>query len=68
MLVELNKNDIINLIRGTYPKYEDLSKFEKLGLGDYSASYDRWTWPDKSSKCWDKFSKEELFKIYKSLC
>ena len=65
---ELDQKDIISLIRGTCPSYEQIDKFVNLGLGTYTGGFaDRWDWNYSGSSCWDKFSEEELYDIYLSL-
>lgn len=66
--VELNQKDLISLIRGTNPKYEEIDKFIKLGLGNYTGGFiDRWEWNYSYCSAWYNFSEEELYNIYLSL-
>lgn len=66
--VELGKKDLISLVRGTYPSYEQIDELVRLGLGTYTGGFaDRWDWSSKGSSCWDEFSEEGLYNIYLSL-
>lgn len=65
MQVDIDRIDIINMIRGTYPSYELIDKYTKLGLGYYNGAYDVWRWDGVSSKSWDKFPDHYLMKLYK---
>ena len=68
MIVELNKRDIISLLRGTTPSYNAIGLVEKMELGSYTGGFaDRFDWNYQSSKCWDKYSEEDLFNLYKEL-
>ena len=43
--VRLERKDVINLIRSTYPPYEDMEMLENLKLGFYSGGFnDKWEW------------------------
>lgn len=66
--VELHKKDIISMIRGTYPSYDQISNLQKLKLGSYIGGFtDSWRWNSISDLCWDWFSESELYDIYMSL-
>lgn len=66
--VELNQKDIISLIRGTCPSYEQISKFEELGLGTYTGGFaDRWDWISSGDIRWDCFTEIQLYDMYLSL-
>ena len=68
MQVELSKKDIINLLRGAEPSYDKMRTVENMGLGYYLGGFDdSFGWNYQSSKCWDKYSEEDLFKLYKEL-
>ena len=68
MQVELSKKDIIHLLRGVEPSYDKMRTVEDLGLGTYTGGFDdSFDWNYQSSKCWDKYSEEDLFKLYKEL-
>ena len=68
MKVELSKKDIVNLLRGVEPSYEKMGTVENMGLGTYTRGFDdSFDWNYQSSKCWDKYSEEDLFKLYKEL-
>ena len=66
MLVEIDKKDIIRLIRGTYPTYENMGMWAKLDLGRYVGGFaDRWDWEEEYSKKWDKYSTKDLYDFYR---
>ena len=69
MLVNLEKKDVINLIRGIYPvKYEQVEKLKDLNLGYVIGSFaGRIVWNEVSANAWDKFTTEELYDIYNDL-
>lgn len=68
MTAGLDKKDLISLIRGICPSYEQMSDFEKLGLGTYTGGFaDKWDWNSKDSSCWDEFSEGELYGLYLTL-
>lgn len=60
MLIELNKNDLISLVKGTIPSDETRELPFVKDNGFYSWKYDTWTWSDLS-----RLSEEELFYLYK---
>lgn len=63
--VRLERKDVINLIRSTYPPYEDIEMLENLKLGFYSGGFnDKWTWETSTSKGWDNYDINKLFSIY----
>lgn len=66
MLVELNKQDLIHLITGIKPSYEQMGHPEAKANGDYSGSHDRWTWSWRAFKD-EKYTSELLWQIYKEL-
>lgn len=67
MIIELDKTDIINMILGTYPTYEQMDKFERLGLGYYIGGFDdKWVW-NSYSNAWKRYTEEQLFEFYKEL-
>ena len=68
MQVELSKKDIVNLLRGVEPSYDKMRTVENIGLGHYTGGFDdSFKWNYQSSKCWNKYSEEELFNLYKEL-
>lgn len=75
MRKELEKTDIINMIRGLdFTRYDDDADGETVvyiledhGFGDYSGGFsDDWSW-DKYSSVWDKYSERELSRLYSML-
>jgi hypothetical protein len=68
MQVELSKKDIIHLLRSVEPSYDKMRTVENMDLGTYTGGFDdSFDWNYQSSKCWDKYSEEDLFKLYKEL-
>lgn len=68
MKVELDKKDIISLIRGEYPSYEQIDMLVNRRLGTYTGGFaDRWDWNSKHDPCWNAFSEEELYDMYLTL-
>lgn len=64
MTIEVDRQDIIRLINSSYPDYNDINKFEKLGLGNYVGGHcDRWEW-NHDEDCWSKFTIEALYALY----
>lgn len=65
MNVELTKKDIIRLVRGVEPSYGTMGLVEDMGLGGYTGGFeDRFDWNYTTSKCWDRYSEEELYELY----
>ena len=63
--VRVERKDVINLIRSTYPPYEDMEMLENLKLGSYSGGFnDKWEWETPTSKGWDNYDINKLFSIY----
>lgn len=66
MKVELNKRDIIRILRGVEPSYDTMGLIEDMELGSYTGGFeDRFDWNYTTSACWDKYSDEELYELYK---
>lgn len=64
MTIEVNKKEIIRLIKASRPDYNDINKFEKLGLGQYVGGHcDRWEWTHIEED-WAKFTIEALYALY----
>lgn len=61
MKVELDRKDIISLMKGTSPNYSVMHKIPK-DLGSYVGGFcDRWDW---NYSVPDEYTDEELFSIY----
>jgi len=68
MKVELDKRDIIHLLRGIEPSYDTMGLIEDMKLGSYTGGFvDRFNWNSVTSVCWDKYSDEKLFELYLKL-
>jgi len=60
--VTLNKDDLINLLKGVAPDYKQISQYVEEGLGDFTGGHcDMWQW--NTSELQNK-SDELLFQIY----
>lgn len=55
MKVDIDRIDIINMIRGIRPSCELIDKYTKLELGYYHGAYNEWRWDEVPSKSWDRF-------------
>ena len=68
MKAELDKRDIIHLLRGVEPSYDIMGLIEDMELGSYIGGFeDRFDWNYTTSACWDKYSEEKLFELYLKL-
>ena len=69
MKVDLSKKDVIHLLRGVeIPDYKTMFEIRNMGLGEYVGGFvDSFEWYNTNSESWDKYSEEELFKLYKEL-
>ena len=68
MKVELNKRDIIHLLRGVEPSYDAMGLIEDMELGSYTGGFDdSFSWEYVKSAHWDKYSEEKLFELYLKL-
>lgn len=64
MIIDANKELLIDLVFGTSPNY-DLFKNEKVkGFGEFNGSYGRWSW---SKSELETLNEEQLFELY-NLC
>jgi len=62
MTLELNKDELVTLVKGLEPSYILMNKYSKMGLGDYIGGFvDRWTW-DKYGL--QELTEEELYNIF----
>ena len=68
MKVELDKRDIIHLLRGVEPSYDTMGLIEDMKLGSYTGGFrDCFDWKSVTSVCWNKYSDEKLFELYLKL-
>ena len=69
MNIKLSKKDIIRLLRGVEIfDYKTVYTLKNLGLGDYIGGFvDSFQWNKTNSKSWNKYSEEELYKLYRKL-
>ena len=62
MLVDLDRKDIISLLKGTQPTYEVMVKIPE-DLGHYVGGFaDKWVWNYISESC--KYTTEYLYELY----
>lgn len=66
MEVNLSKRDIIHLLRGVeVSDYKTLFELRDAGLGVYTGGFvDSFEWYGANSEGWNKYSEEELYKLY----
>lgn len=66
MEVNLSKKDIIHLLRGVEtPDYKTLFELRDMGLGEYIGGFvDSFEWNGTNNEGWNKYSEEELYKLY----
>lgn len=64
MLVELEKEDLVNLVMSQIPYEEDRLKFTNSGLGEWSFRHARWDW---NINTLFKMSEETLLDLYSYL-
>lgn len=69
MNVNLSKKDIIRLLRGVEIfDYKTVFELRNLKLGDYIGGFvDSFQWNNVNSASWNKYSEEELYKLYQKL-
>jgi len=69
MKVDLSKKDVIHLLRGVeIYDYKTMFEIRNMGLGEYVGGFvDSFEWNNTNNKSWDKYSEEELFRLYKEL-
>lgn len=69
MEVNLSKKDIIHLLRGIeLLDYKTIFELRNIGLGEYTGGFvDSFEWNSTNMESWNKYSEEELFKLYKKL-
>lgn len=65
--VELDRYEIISLIKGICPSYSLINELTNEGFGKYIGGFaERWEW-NKNDNFWKKYSIEQLFDIYKNI-
>ncbi len=62
--VNLEKKDLINLIKGIDPSYEQMGQPLVAANGTHSGSYDRWSW---NYKAFEDCSEQEIYDAYVEL-
>lgn len=62
MLVELDKRDIIYMLKGTFPSYNIFNKIPE-DLGYFVGGHvERWVWTISEENC--RYSEEYLYNLY----
>lgn len=64
MLIDLTKEDLVNLVNGCSPNYSVFENDEVKINGSYNGSYDTWSWNKGSLR---DLEEEELLSLYR-LC
>ena len=65
--VELDRYEILSLIKGICPSYSLINELTNQGFGRYIGGFvERWEWNENDS-FWEKYSIEHLFDIYKNI-
>lgn len=65
--VELNRFEILSLIKSIFPSYSLINELTDQGFGKYIGGFvERWEWTE-NDKFWKKYSIEQLFDIYKNI-
>ncbi len=69
MNIKLSKKDIIHLLRGIEIfDYKTIFELKNIGLGNYIGGFvDSFQWNNTNSESWNKYSEEELYKLYRKL-
>lgn len=65
--VELDRFEIISLIKSICPSYSLIDELTNLGFGKYIGGFvEKWEW-NENDNFWKKFPIEQLFDIYKNI-
>lgn len=64
MQLNLNKDDLISLVRGSEPSFSIMNHSLIAALGEYHGQYDQWAWNRYKL---EERSEEELYAVYQ-LC
>lgn len=65
--VELNRYEILSLIKGICPSYSLINELTDQGFGRYIGGFaERWEW-NENDDFWKKYSIEHLFDIYNNI-
>ena len=65
--VELDRYEILSLIKGICPSYSLINELTNQGFGKFIGGFvEKWEWT-KNDKFWKKYSIEQLFDIYKNI-
>lgn len=65
--VELDRYEILSLIKGICPSYSLINELTNEGFGKYIGGFaERWEW-NNNDNFWKKYSIEQLFDIYKNI-
>lgn len=65
--VELDRSEILSLIKGICPSYSLITELTNQGFGKFIGGFvEKWEWT-QNDKFWKKYSIEQLFDIYKNI-
>jgi hypothetical protein len=65
MTIELNKNDLISLVKGVSPSYAAMQHHTISPLGSYTGGFhDKWYWHTYKL---EELTEEQLYNLYKFL-
>lgn len=65
--VELDRTEILSLIKGICPSYSLIIELTNQGFGKFIGGFvERWEW-NNDADFWNKFPIEQLFDIYKNI-
>jgi hypothetical protein len=65
--VELDRFEIIGLIKSICPSYSLINELTNQGFGKYIGGFvEKWEWTENDT-FWKKFAIEQLFDIYKNI-
>lgn len=65
--VELDRSEILSLIKGICPSYSLINELTNQGFGKFIGGFvERWEW-NENVNFWKKYSIEQLFDIYKNI-
>lgn len=64
MKIDLDKKDLISLVKGTPPNYSAMDDYRVKCRGSFSGSYGRWDW---NHNAFEDCTEEKILEIYQ-LC
>ena len=68
LLIALQHEDAVRLLRGSDVPCSLMEKFEGISLGAYTGGMaDRWTWASAGDNVWNKHTIQELWDLYQTI-